>query len=98
MFNLNINNFRSFQEQDFNFSRINILIGENSGGKSSLIKFLLACKQTLKSQVESNFKLKGNLVDLGNYDEMIYQKESNRDLKFKFSNTGKICTIFYRQL
>lgn len=94
MFNLNINNFRSFQEQDFNFSRINILIGENSGGKSSLIKFLLACKQTLNSQVESNFKLKGNLIDLGNYEEMIYQKESNRDLKFKFSNTVKYAQYF----
>ncbi len=41
MFNLRINNFRSFQDQDFDFSRINILIGENSGGKSSLLNLLL---------------------------------------------------------
>ena len=94
MFNLHINNFRSFQEQDFDFSRINILIGENSGGKSSLLKFLLACKQTLKSQVESNFKLKGTLIDLGNYEEMIYQKDSTRELNFRFSNKTKYAKYF----
>ncbi|MGB1038028.1 MAG: AAA family ATPase, partial [Bacteroidia bacterium] len=57
MFNLNLHNFRSFQNQKFNFSRINIFIGENSGGKSSLLKFLLSLKQTLESPNEFNLKL-----------------------------------------
>ncbi len=52
MFNLNIHNYRSFQNQNLKFSRINILIGENSGGKSSLLKFLLALKQTIDSPVK----------------------------------------------
>ncbi|MBC7554810.1 MAG: AAA family ATPase, partial [Taibaiella sp.] len=36
MYKLHLNNFRSFVNQDLEFSRINILIGENSSGKSSL--------------------------------------------------------------
>ena len=56
--NLNIHNFRSFQNQDFNFSKVNILIGENSGGKSSLLKFLLPII-SLKSNNDEKFKLYG---------------------------------------
>ncbi|MBB2950174.1 DUF3696 domain-containing protein [Sphingobacterium sp. JUb56] len=84
MFNLGINNFRSFQNQNFNFKRINILIGENSGGKSSLLKFLLSLKQTIDSPNESNLKLKGDFTDLGNYEEMIYNREKSRKLEFYF--------------
>ncbi|MGO4710741.1 AAA family ATPase, partial [Chryseobacterium sp. 2TAF14] len=65
MFDLSINNFRSFKNQSFKFSRINILIGENSGGKSSLLKFLLSLKQTIESPYEVNLKLKGDYTDLG---------------------------------
>lgn len=86
MYNLNINNFRSFLNQDFNFSRINILIGENSGGKSSLLKFLLSLKQTLDSPLESNMKLTGDYTDLGNYKEVIYNKDSKNNLEFTFSD------------
>lgn len=94
MFNLSINNFRSFLNQDFNFSRINILIGENSGGKSSLLKFLLSLKQTLDSPLESNLKLKGDYTDLANYKEVIYNKNSNNLLEFSFSDTLNYINFF----
>ncbi|MEA4967514.1 MAG: AAA family ATPase, partial [Bacteroidaceae bacterium] len=82
---LKVNNFRSFDNEEFDFSRINIFIGENSGGKSSLLKFLLALKQTIDSPNESNFKLRGDLTDLGNYKEVVRNKEENRKLEFGFS-------------
>lgn len=85
MFNLNLNNFRSFKNQELKFSKINILIGENSGGKSSLLKFLLALKQTVDNPLESNLKLKGDYTDLGNYNEMIYNRDSKNNLEFSFS-------------
>ena len=87
MFNLGIHNFRSFQNQNFDFKRINILIGENSGGKSSLLKFLLSLKQTLDSPNESNLKLKGDFTDLGNYEEIIYNRDKSRKLDFYFSDS-----------
>ena len=96
MFNLNLNNFRSFKDQSFNFSKINILIGENSGGKSSLLKFLLALKQTVDNPQESNLKLIGDYTDLGNYDEVIYNKVSDNLLSFKFSNNTTYPDFFLK--
>lgn len=89
MFNIGIHNFRSFQNQHFNFKRINILIGENSGGKSSLLKFLLSLKQTLDYPNESNLKLKGDFTDLGNYEEIIYNREKSRKLDFYFEASSE---------
>lgn len=84
---LNINNFRNFDNQDLRFSRVNILIGENSGGKSSLLKFLLALKQTIDSPLESNLKLRGDHTDLGNYQEVVKDKIKTKKISFGFSDT-----------
>lgn len=98
MFNLKLHNFRGFKNQQLNFSRINILIGENSGGKSSLLKFLLSLKQTLISSQEVNLKLKGDLTDLGNYKEVIYNKKKNSKIKFKFSNKEEYFHYFLEMI
>lgn len=94
MFNLTIHNFRSFQNQNFNFSRINILIGENSGGKSSLLKLLLALKQTLDSPTEVNLKLTGDFTDLGNFDEAVYYKKKNKKISIGFETSEKYFDYF----
>ena len=83
---ININNFRNFDNQQLNFSRVNILIGENSGGKSSLLKFLLALKQTIDSPLESNLKLRGDYTDLGNYQEVVKDKIKTKKIQFGFSD------------
>lgn len=85
MFNLKINNFRSFKNEALEFSRFNILIGENSGGKSSLIKFLLSLKQTLENPLVSNLILSGKYADVGNYKECIYNQDEELNINFEFS-------------
>lgn len=86
MFNFHIHNFRSFQDQDFDWSRINILIGENSGGKSSLLKLLLSLKQTIDNPNEVNLKLNGDFTNLGNFEEVVYLKKKTKKIKIGFSN------------
>ena len=98
MFDLNIHNYRSFQNQNLKFSRINILIGENSGGKSSLLKFLLALKQTIDSPNEVNLKLKGDYTDLGNYEEVIYNKKKTKKLKFGFESQDEYHNFFTKSI
>ncbi|MBK1898019.1 DUF3696 domain-containing protein [Chryseobacterium paridis] len=93
---LNIHNFRNFDDQDLNFSRVNILIGENSGGKSSLLKFLLSLKQTIDSPLESNLKLRGDYTDLGNYNEVVRGKIKSRKIRFTFSETDKYLEFFFK--
>lgn len=86
MFKIEIDNFRSFKKQHFDFSKINILIGENSSGKSSLLKLFLALKQTIQSPTnrETLFALTGELVDLGNYKENIYYHNEDLPINLKF--------------
>lgn len=86
MFKLKISNFRSFEDQTFDFSKFNILIGENSSGKSSIFKFLLALKQTLESpnNKETNLAFSGEYADLGNYIESVYYHNDALPISFCF--------------
>jgi len=93
MFKLRVKNFRGFEDETFDFSRINILIGENSAGKSSILKFLLALKQSLQMPYSQdyNLTLSGNEADLGNYYETIYNHETERNLGFAFEFGEDYC-------
>lgn len=85
MFKLGLKNYRSFLDEELEFSRVNILIGENSAGKSSIFKFLLALKQSLRSHNNrgSNLTLSGVDTDLGNYHEVVYNHETDRNISFE---------------
>lgn len=85
MFKYTLNNFRSYNNQQFDFKRINILIGENSGGKSSLIKSLLSLKQTIENPDASNWILNGKYADLGNFKETVRNHDESQPISFKFS-------------
>ena len=87
--NLLINNFRAFHNEEFCFDKINILIGENSGGKSSLLKFLILLNQSFSfSQQDvnkrSNLFFSGEFIDLGTYKDVVYYGEDDRSIEFKF--------------
>jgi|LakMenEpi03Aug12_release.lakeMendotaPanAssembly.Ray.scaffolds.fasta_scaffold194145_2 predicted ATPase len=98
MFDFSIHNFRGFLKQDFKFSRINILIGENNGGKSSLLKFLLALKQTIDNPLEVNLKLSGDYTDLGNFEEVVYNRNKRRKIIIKFSASNSYHEYCLKQL
>ncbi len=96
MFKLKLQNYRGFLNEEFDFSRINILIGENSAGKSSVLKFLLALKQSLyrTNKGEYNLTLSDFYADLGNYYETVYNHEIDRKLGFSFE-FGKDYVEYY---
>lgn len=90
-----IDNFRVFNNAVFDLSRINILIGENSSGKSSFLKLLLALKQTLQAPNISNLILNGELVDLGNYKEAISSHDNSKNLSFGFSFNKQLLLNYF---
>jgi predicted ATPase len=99
MFTLKLNNYRSFKDQKFEFKRINILIGENSSGKSSLLKFFLILKQSLKNFRNSVITASGEEVDLGNFKDLIYYHEEDRNLEFSFKFSEQyynFCNSFFK--
>ncbi len=95
MFGLNINNFRGFEDTTINISKINILIGENSGGKSSFIKLLLLLKQSMGGQIkDKKIKLKGNWIDLGTFDNFINHNSSDKSFTISLSTDEEYIKYF----
>lgn len=64
--NISLTNFRGFEEEvSVRIRPITILIGRNSAGKSTVIKFLQMLRQTLESQRDEFFVTDGKYVQLG---------------------------------
>ena len=85
MFGLHLKNYKSFEDQAFDFSKINILIGTNSSGKSSLLKFFLMLKQSLYYNPTGKLSLNGNEVNLGRFEDIIIDNKTDKSIEFEFS-------------
>jgi predicted ATPase len=81
---IKLKNFRAFREEiDVRIRPITILIGRNSAGKSTLIKFLLMLQQTLESGESSFFVTEGRHVSLGTFQYLRNTKSSSNKLEFQ---------------
>lgn len=83
---LELQNFKRYEQQALLLNKkITILVGPNSSGKSSLLKALLAFKQTLEDQNEhSGFLSRGEYVDVGPYKEYVRDHVVERLVHFRF--------------
>ena len=95
MFNINIDNFRGFKDTGIDISKINILIGENSGGKSSFIKLLLLLKQSMENPNKNKkIILDGHLLDLGNFDSFINHSSDEKYFTISVTTGDEYITEF----
>src|SRR6185436_15047653 len=58
---------------------ITLIFGPNSAGKSAILQSLLMLKQTITDSDTGDvpIRLKGSLVDLGSFGELVYQHDSS---------------------
>ena len=71
-----ISNFRSWRERNYiDFASINLLLGSNSSGKSSIIHALSLLKQ---SKLSCRLIPKGNEIDLGRIEDQINFKSKSK--------------------
>ena len=85
---IGIENFKAFGEmQRIPLKPITLFYGPNSSGKSSLMQSLLLLKQTLEESGDDKIVLlpKGNLVDLGGYQEFINGHDIGKDFHLSIS-------------
>jgi len=82
---LSLRNFKGFQSLDnLEIKPVTVLCGTNSSGKSSILQSILLLKQTLESQMPNQLLLlNGRLVHLGPFEEVIFDRESDRRLGFE---------------
>lgn len=81
---IKLKNFRAFREEiDVRIRPITILIGRNSAGKSTLIKFLLMLQQTLESSEGDFFATEGRHVSLGTFKDL--KNSLSRSNSFQFT-------------
>lgn len=81
--NLNTKNFRAFEELDLNFSKINLFLGPNNSGKSSILSTLILLSQTLKSlDKETPLLLSGQGVmkDFGTYGDIVFNNNTKKEV------------------
>jgi energy-coupling factor transporter ATP-binding protein EcfA2 len=87
--NIKLKNFRAFQQDiDVRIKPITILIGRNSAGKSTLIKFLLMLQQTLESSESSEgnfFSTEGRHVSLGTFKDLKNTKSRSKSFQFSLN-------------
>jgi predicted ATPase len=87
--NIKLKNFRGFQEEvSVRIRPITVLIGRNSAGKSSLMKFLLMLRQTLESQSDEFFVTNGKYLQLGSWVDLRNSRSRHRgssDIYFQYS-------------
>ncbi|MGB8953890.1 MAG: AAA family ATPase, partial [Tumebacillaceae bacterium] len=72
--------------------KVNLLFGENSSGKTSILQLLLLLRQTVKSYDRAqplNLGSRDSLIDLGVYEDFIYQHDESHSFVFEFAWKAK---------
>ena len=76
-------NFRGFEEEvSVRIRPITVLIGRNSAGKSTLIKFLQMLRQTLETQRDEFFITEGKYAQLGSWTTLKNSRSKKRTFEF----------------
>lgn len=78
-----LNNIKSFKcSEEIEIKPITVFVGKNSSGKSSLIRFPVVLAQTFRDEAITPLLLFGNMIDYGNFDDVIY-KHYSEEIGFK---------------
>ena len=80
---IEIENFRTFYDRvTLRLKPITVLIGRNSAGKSTLIKFLLMLQQSLDISEEDFLRTDGPRVKLGSFANLRNSRKASHALRF----------------
>lgn len=82
---LNLTNFRAFRSLRIDFSKLNIFVGPNNSGKSSIISAInLVAQNARQGRASRGLALNGAYVDLGTYYDAVYGHKANSNMRISF--------------
>ena len=93
---LRIQNFKVWEDTgEIDLAPITLFFGANSSGKSSIGQFLMMLKQTVESRSRDVFYLrdKNSAVQLGSYQEMVFQRDIKKDIGFEYQWSSDNTTV-----
>jgi predicted ATPase len=80
--NIEVENFKCFEKIDFSTSKLTLLTGANSSGKSSLLYTLLGSIQS--GEFPFQLSPNGKYVRMGDFYDIVYNHELGKRIRFKF--------------
>ena len=93
---LKLSNFRVFDDEvTVRFRPITVLIGRNSSGKSSIIKFLLMLQQSAEYGRSQFLTPEGGRVSLGAFRALKNSITKKRNLEFELKAKGSSEKVYY---
>ncbi|MBR6643889.1 MAG: AAA family ATPase [Lachnospiraceae bacterium] len=85
MENISVKNYRSIQDSGkIELKPLTVIVGKNSAGKSSFIRFFPLLKQTLERKISESILWYGDYVDLGDYKQVLSKQSNGQSIKFSF--------------
>jgi len=85
-----VSHFKAFRDRaEVDLASINLVYGENSSGKSSLIQSLLMMKQSLSGGAaaweEATLDFRGAQVDLGGFNAAVHGHDADATMRFSYT-------------
>lgn len=90
--NLSLNNFKSHVQSDIEFSKITILTGANSSGKSSILYSILGALQSYRFPFY--YSPNGDYVNMGSFRDIFYKHKANGIFDINISLKNKASEEF----
>jgi len=80
-----VKNFRSIEKSgDIKINRLNLFIGANSSGKSSILRLFPMFKQSVDEKLDAPLLWNGSLVDFGSFKDFVRNHDSSNSLEIGF--------------
>lgn len=88
---LSLENFKCFESLSLPLKNVNVFSGVNGMGKSTVLQSLLLLRQSyLRDQLMHGLYLNDRYVELGNAQDVLYEKAENDIIKIKLVTSQKI--------
>lgn len=88
---INIENFKCYEKIEFETSKITLLTGANSSGKSSLLYSILGPVQS--GEFPFQFSPNGKYVKMGDFEEIVHNHDKEKLIKLEYESSEDEQTI-----
>lgn len=99
MKSIKLKNLRSFEDTGYiNINGLTVIVGENSSGKSTILRSLPLLKQSIETNTTSPILWYGDYVDFGSFNESVNRNSEDKVIAFSFEiELGKNTDNFFRK-